>query len=343
MKHIHTEGPGPILKSRFARGLLPLMAALLACALAAPEARAAAPADFAKKMTLTPSTSALAKIGESTFVNLPVLVRLPAEASALLQSANGTDLFFTDENDASLPFEVDTFDPAGETLVWVKVPSLSSATELTAYFGGAANEDNVPAAVWTNYAGVWHMNEASGTVADATGHGLTASVMGNAANSVAVAGAVGNGRQTATAAAKGYLSVPNYDRFGLGNTFTMSGWVKMTACTGYPRLFSRKANYGDANGWEMEMSSGSMANFTDVLDNNAPQLKYDFITGDKYIDLLAGLIERLRPDIAVGRLAASVPPRYLAVPGWGVKATALSALLEARLRERDTWQGRYIT
>ena len=63
----------------------------------------------------------------------------------------------------------------------------------------------------------------------------------------------------------------------------------------------------------------------------------------EYIDLLAGLIERLRPDIAVGRLAASVPPRYLAVPGWGVKATALSALLEARLRERDTWQGRYST
>ncbi len=63
----------------------------------------------------------------------------------------------------------------------------------------------------------------------------------------------------------------------------------------------------------------------------------------EYIDLLVSLIERLRPDIAVGRLAASVPPRYLAVPGWGVKATALSALLEARLRERDTWQGRYIT
>ena len=42
MKHTHTEGPGPILKSRFARGLFPLMAALLAFALAAPEARAEA-------------------------------------------------------------------------------------------------------------------------------------------------------------------------------------------------------------------------------------------------------------------------------------------------------------
>lgn len=68
----------------------------------------------------------------------------------------------------------------------------------------------------------------------------------------------------------------------------------------------------------------------------------DFVrwTLPEYIDLLADILERLRPDIAVGRLAASVPPRYLAVPGWGVKAAELSALLETRLRERDTWQGK---
>ena len=68
----------------------------------------------------------------------------------------------------------------------------------------------------------------------------------------------------------------------------------------------------------------------------------DFVrwTLPEYIDLLADLIERLRPDIAIGRLAASVPPRYLAVPGWGVKAAELSSRLDARLRERDTWQGK---
>ena len=42
MKHTHTEGPGSILKSRFARGMFPLVAAFLAFALSAPEARAAA-------------------------------------------------------------------------------------------------------------------------------------------------------------------------------------------------------------------------------------------------------------------------------------------------------------
>ena len=68
----------------------------------------------------------------------------------------------------------------------------------------------------------------------------------------------------------------------------------------------------------------------------------DFVrwTLDEYIDLLCDILERLRPDIAVGRLAASVPPRYLAVPGWGVKASAFSTLLDRRLAERETWQGK---
>ena len=68
----------------------------------------------------------------------------------------------------------------------------------------------------------------------------------------------------------------------------------------------------------------------------------DFVrwTLDGYIDLLCDILERLRPDIAVGRLAASVPPRFLAVPGWGVKASAFSVLLDRRLGERETWQGK---
>ena len=64
-------------------------------------------------------------------------------------------------------------------------------------------------------------------------------------------------------------------------------------------------------------------------------------TLDEYIDLLCDILERLRPDIAVGRLAASVPPRFLAAPGWGVKASAFSALLLRRLADRGTWQGKF--
>ena len=68
----------------------------------------------------------------------------------------------------------------------------------------------------------------------------------------------------------------------------------------------------------------------------------DFVrwTLPEYMDLLADLLERLRPTLAVGRLAASVPPRFLAVPGWGVKAAEFARLLDRRLAERNTWQGK---
>ncbi len=54
----HTEGPSSILKSRLARGLFPLVAALLAFALAAPEARAAAVTPPDKPVLIDTSASA---------------------------------------------------------------------------------------------------------------------------------------------------------------------------------------------------------------------------------------------------------------------------------------------
>ena len=38
---------------------------------------------------------------------------------------------------------------------------------------------------------------------------------------------------------------------------------------------------------------------------------------------------------------AEVPPRYLAGPGWGLLRTyTLMQMLEKRLEEQDTWQGK---
>lgn len=73
MKHTHTEGPGPILKSRFARGVVPLVAALLACALAAPEARAAAvtPPEGVVLTDLTTTTSGSVSSASATHNSYP--------------------------------------------------------------------------------------------------------------------------------------------------------------------------------------------------------------------------------------------------------------------------------
>ncbi len=214
--------------------------------------------------------------------DVPVLLRLSEDAIDGFRYADVTETGFECIDDAGnlLPWEIDTWDTNGVSLLWVKVPSYADGATVTVRYGGAfANARPAASEVWSGYVGVWHMSEASGGIMDATGHALDATPMGNTENSVALSdGPVGNARQTATSAEKGYLSIPNYDRFGLGGTFTMSGWVKLTACTSYPRLFSRKANYTDANGWEIEMSNGSSTAFGARGSGNSPSYSGTFGT-----------------------------------------------------------------
>jgi hypothetical protein len=62
---------------------------------------------------------------------------------------------------------------------------------------------------------------------------------------------------------------------------------------------------------------------------------------DEYIDLLVDFLERLRPDIAIGRIVSSVPPTFTDAP-WGLlRQEELLKRLELRLEERDTFQGRW--
>ena len=60
---------------------------------------------------------------------------------------------------------------------------------------------------------------------------------------------------------------------------------------------------------------------------------------DEYVCLLADIIERLRPDIAIGRIVSSVPPRFTDTP-WGLtRPDELLRRLERCMRERRSFQG----
>lgn len=70
---------------------------------------------------------------------------------------------------------------------------------------------------------------------------------------------------------------------------------------------------------------------------------------DEYISLVCDLLERLRPDLVVERLAGEVPPRYQACPersfrrkdGRLLRNEEIPALVEAELARRGTRQGSY--
>lgn len=68
---------------------------------------------------------------------------------------------------------------------------------------------------------------------------------------------------------------------------------------------------------------------------------FERFTLDGYIDFFADMLERLRPELYIERFVGEVPPRFVNETPWGlVRNVELLRRLEARLEERDTWQGR---
>ncbi len=61
---------------------------------------------------------------------------------------------------------------------------------------------------------------------------------------------------------------------------------------------------------------------------------------EEYLDLVAEVILRIRPEVYLERFVNQAPEEYLVAPRWGVKNFEFTAKLEKRLRERDVWQGK---
>ena len=214
---------------------------------------------FTKSITFTTSGYQ----GSGPLVNFPVLVKLPGSIHGFDYADFGgtTNLVFRDSAGNAIPHEVDTWNTTGTSLVWVRVPSVTKTTVFHMQYCGSSDTVNNPTATWTgaNYVGVWHMDETSGPVADATGHGLTAMPAGtDTTKSNRYSGSdapVGHARRTGTGSSASYLSIASYDSFSVGNTFSVSGWVRLTGYGSSPRVFSRKVGYKDSDGWEIELSS----------------------------------------------------------------------------------------
>ena len=108
--------------------------------------------DFRFKVPIT-----VTKTVADTEAGVPVPVRLAENNPGGFSYADcdPTQMRFGDENYAPIPFEVDTWNPQGESLVWVKVP-LAEGTKINLVYNGTATVANDPSAVWGDYTGVWH-------------------------------------------------------------------------------------------------------------------------------------------------------------------------------------------
>ena len=223
-------------------------------------------ADFAHSIKL----SVDGYTGSETLVNFPVLVRVSEgsidgfrydEMSATNKNgvALGFDLAFFAEDGTRLASTNDTWNASGESLAWVRLPSMTQGTKFYMCYNvadGVVVDNPNP---FTDYTGVWHMNDEGGKnkpISDSSTNelnGVTAST-GNP-SSVSV-GKVGKARHIATDKNNNppkdsgiTISLPEGSAKrrvvdDLDSEFTASMWVRVTDDFNYFYLFSRK--YKDA-------------------------------------------------------------------------------------------------
>ena len=68
---------------------------------------------------------------------------------------------------------------------------------------------------------------------------------------------------------------------------------------------------------------------------------FHLYTADEYIDLAIDYVEHLRPDIVLERFVSQSPKELLIAPDWGLKNHEFTDKVKKRMRERDSWQGKY--
>ena len=218
--------------------------------------------------------------GGTTLNGFPVLVRLSEGCArgfsySLFKDEGGADLVFTDAAGTELPHEIDTWNPNGESLVWVKVPSVGGAdAPILMYFGcdGSFGAETQPSDVWTSYSAVWHFGSSE---ADATGHGLQVAPFGDNVSAVADDGLLGAGYQNG---AKSGLQLGNPTFTGAAVTLTC--WFKPAAVPldGVQRLISWKKDYL-SDGCEVFLADGKfMLRGSTGMDGVTPNLPADWST-----------------------------------------------------------------
>ena len=216
-------------------------------------------ANFLKKFTVSMN----AYTADDTFADFPMLVRLSPSAISGFDYADFvqkdySDLAFFDASGNPLPFDVDTWNPTGESLVWVKVPSFSKTTVVTVAYGGLVKNDVHQPATWSAYRGVWHLNETGDgaqAIADATANAMDGAA--HAATAYVPAGQLGGSRRMATSRGasdqNGGVRIPFNPAMNnnVSGRFSMvaSTWVNLSTGGNWGGALFMRKNDMDDGGW----------------------------------------------------------------------------------------------
>ncbi len=177
--------------------------------------------------------------------NFPVLITLNSgNIDYSLTQGNGQDLRFFDANGAALAYQVERWDEAGDSFVWVRVPQIttSGSDQIVMYYGNAVGcrWRKPVSGLGAGYSAVYHLGESGTAIADSSAN--------------AFVGAATNGPASATSqigAGQQLDGVDDYVNLGSNRSFvdnvsgaTLSVWVNPASVTGPHALVSTSTNNG---------------------------------------------------------------------------------------------------
>ena len=207
-------------------------------------------------------TFTLNNIGTTPITNYTLLVRisesqLPSFMYERVGKGNPIPIAFSDGRGAPLSHEVDTWNTHGESLIWVKVPEAVDGTKITFYWSlkdGKENPENEPGDVWSDYAGVWHMNDATDSTTNKMGGAI------GSTSSVVSSGAFGSAVRSSGDGEPLLLADASYDVNSLTNgTFTITFWTYLNSASdggsSAQYLFSRRENWDNDPGYALRLAS----------------------------------------------------------------------------------------
>ena len=68
--------------------------------------------------------------------------------------------------------------------------------------------------------------------------------------------------------------------------------------------------------------------------------QYKVFELEEYLNLIVDFIERVRPDIVMERFISQAPSELLLAPKWGLKNFEMTRMVEKRMAEKNSWQGK---
>ena len=168
--------------------------------------------------------------------NFPVLVvlktNLPGLNYGTFASSSGGDLRFKSGDGATeLNYEIESWNPGGNSYVWVQVPRFTNNCSILAQWGGF-NGRTVPAyttngATWSNgFIGVWHLDELFGAHNDSSTNQGVARYTQAVGQGFPVGISGGGDNFNDLNASSDYVSLPN---MGTNAQVTVECWTRLNA------------------------------------------------------------------------------------------------------------------